>query len=148
MFKHILLPTDGSKLSDRAVERGLELAKVLGSRVTAVHVIPEFRMMADESFVLPTSPDLKKRYEKEAKARAEKLLQKISARAGTLSVACEPLVVLGDVPFEYIIDAAKKRKCDLIVMASHGRRGLSGLLLGSETSKVLTHSKIPVLVVR
>jgi nucleotide-binding universal stress UspA family protein len=148
MFKHILLPTDGSKLSDRAVERGLELAKFLGARVTAVHVIPEFRLMADESFVLPTSAELKKRYEKEAKARAEKLLQKISARAGTQSVACEGVVVLGDVPFEHIIETAKKRKCDLIMMASHGRRGLSGLLLGSETSKVLTHSKIPVLVVR
>jgi nucleotide-binding universal stress UspA family protein len=148
MFKHILLPTDGSKLSDRAVERGMELAKILGARVTAFHVIPEFRMMADESFVLPTSADLKKRYEKEAKARAEKLLQKIGSRAGTLAVDCERLVVVGDVPFEHIIDTAKKRKCDLIVMASHGRRGLSGLLLGSETSKVLTHSKIPVLVVR
>jgi nucleotide-binding universal stress UspA family protein len=148
MFKHILLPTDGSKLSDRAVDRGLELAKCLGAHVTAMHVIPEFRLMADESFVLPTSADLKKRYEKEAKARAEKLLQKISGRAGTLAVNCDGVVVLGDVPFEHIIETAKKRKCDLIMMASHGRRGLSGLLLGSETSKVLTHSKIPVLVVR
>jgi nucleotide-binding universal stress UspA family protein len=148
MFKHILLPTDGSKLSDRSVERGLELAKFLGARVTAVHVIPEFRLMADESFVLPTSGELKKRYEKEAKARAEKLLQKVSARAETQSVTCDGIVVLGDVPFEHIIETARKRKCDLIMMASHGRRGLSGLLLGSETSKVLTHSKIPVLVVR
>lgn len=148
MFKHVLLPTDGSKLSDRAVERGLELAKFVGARVTAVHVIPEFRLMADESFVLPTSADLKKRYEKEAKARAEKLLQKITGRAETLGVKCEGVVVLGDVPYEHIIETAKKRKCDLIMMASHGRRGLSGLLLGSETAKVLTHSKIPVLVVR
>ena len=62
MFKHLLLPTDGSKLSDRAVERGLELASALGARVTAVHVVPEFKMMADESFVLPTGADLKRRY--------------------------------------------------------------------------------------
>jgi nucleotide-binding universal stress UspA family protein len=148
MFKHMLLPTDGSKLSERAVERGLELAKSIGARVTSVHVIPEFRLMADESFALPTSADLKKRYEREAKARAEKLLQKITARAEAMMVKCEGVVIVGDVPYEHIIETAKKRKCDLIMMASHGRRGLSGLLLGSETSKVLTHSKIPVLVVR
>ena len=144
----MLLPTDGSKLSERAVERGLELAKSIGARVTSVHVIPEFRLMADESFALPTSADLKKRYEREAKARAEKLLQKITARAEAMAVKCEGVVIVGDVPYEHIIETAKKRKCDLIMMASHGRRGLSGLLLGSETSKVLTHSKIPVLVVR
>lgn len=148
MFKHLLLPTDGSKLSDRAVQRGLEFAKSIAARVTSVHVIPEFRMMADESFVLPTSADLKRRYEKEAKARAEKLLAKIGERAAAAGVKHDCVVVMGDVPYEEIIETAKKRKCDLILMASHGRRGLSGLLLGSETAKVLTHSKIPVLVVR
>jgi nucleotide-binding universal stress UspA family protein len=148
MFKHILLPTDGSKLSDRAVQRGIELADAIGARVTAVHVIPEFRMMADESFVLPTSVDLKTRYEKESKARASKMLEKISARAEAAGVPYESVVVIGDTPYEQIIDTAKKRKCDLIMMASHGRRGISALLLGSETSKVLTHSKVPVLVVR
>jgi nucleotide-binding universal stress UspA family protein len=148
MFKHILLPTDGSKLSDRAVQRGIEFAKSIGATVTAVHVIPEFRMMADESFVLPSSPDLKKRYEADAKARSAKMLDKIAERAKTAGVKFDGLSVRGDVPYEEIISAAKKKKCDLIMMASHGRRGLSGLLLGSETSKVLTHSKIPVLVVR
>jgi nucleotide-binding universal stress UspA family protein len=148
MFKHILLPTDGSKLSDRAIQRGIELAEALGARVTTVHVIPEFRIMADESFVLPNTVDIKRRYEKESKARAEKLLDKIGERARAAGVKYEGVAVSGDVPYEQIIDAAKKRKCDLILMASHGRRGLSGLLLGSETSKVLTHSKIPVLVVR
>ncbi|MGZ5146521.1 MAG: universal stress protein [Burkholderiales bacterium] len=148
MFKHILLPTDGSKLSDRAVQRGIELAEALDARVTAVHVVPEFRMMADESFVLPTSVDLRSRYEKEAKARALKMLHKIAARTQAAGVAYEGVVVVGDTPYESIIETAKKRKCDLIMMASHGRRGLSALLLGSETSKVLTHSKVPVLVVR
>ena len=148
MFKHILLPTDGSKLSDRAVQRGLELAETLGARVTALHVIPEFRMMADESFVLPNSVDLKRRYDKESKARADKMLAKIGERAAAAGVKFEALAINADVPYEQIIETAKKRKCDLIMMASHGRRGLSGLLLGSETSKVLTHSKIPVLVVR
>ncbi|HEV7390488.1 MAG TPA: universal stress protein [Burkholderiales bacterium] len=148
MFKHILLPTDGSKLSDRAVQRGIELAEAVDARVTAVHVVPEFRMMADESFVLPTSVDLKSRYEKEAKARALKMLDKIAARAQAAGVAYEGVVVVGETPYEHIIETARKRKCDLIMMASHGRRGLSALLLGSETSKVLTHSKVPVLVVR
>ena len=148
MFKHLLLPTDGSKLSDRAVQRGIEFAKEIKARVTAVHVIPEFMMMADESFVLPTSADLKRRYDKEAKARAEKMLARIGERGKAVGVKVEGIAVMGDLPYEEIIETAKKRKCDLIVMASHGRRGLSGLLLGSETAKVLTHSKIPVLVVR
>ena len=148
MFKNILLPTDGSRLSDRAVQRGIELATSLKARVTAVHVIPEFRMMADESFVLPTSVDLKKRYEKEAKARTEKMLAKIGERAKAAGLKYEGVCVSGDVPYEHIIETAKKKKCDLIMMASHGRRGISGLLLGSEASKVLTHSKIPVLIIR
>jgi nucleotide-binding universal stress UspA family protein len=148
MFKHILLPTDGSKLSDRAVQRGLELADAVGARVTAVHVIPEFRFMADEGFILPNSVELQRRYEKESKLRAEKMLNKIGERAAAAGVKFDGVAVSGDVAYEQIIETAKKRKCDLIMMASHGRRGLSGLLLGSETSKVLTHSKIPVLVVR
>lgn len=148
MFKHLLLPTDGSKLSDRAVQRGVELAAAIGARVTAVHVIPEFQMMADESFALPTSIELKERYEKEAKARAARMLEKIAARARAAGVKYEGLVTVGQTPYEDIIETAKKRKCDLIMMASHGRRGISALLLGSETSKVLTHSKVPVLVVR
>ena len=148
MFKHILLPTDGSKLSDRAVNRGIEFAEAIGARVTAVHVIPEFRMMADESFVLPTSAELKRRYDKEAKARAQKMLDKIGERAKAAGVKYEGVCMTGDVPYEHIIETAKKKKCDIIMMASHGRRGISGLLLGSEAAKVLTHSKIPVLVVR
>ena len=148
MFKHILLPTDGSKLSDRAVTRGIELAKAVGARVTAMHAIPEFRIMADESFVLPTTVDIKKRYEKEAKARTEKMLAKITERAKEAGVKADAVCVMGDIAYEAIIEACKKQKCDVIVMASHGRRGVSGLLLGSETSKVLTHSKVPVLVVR
>jgi nucleotide-binding universal stress UspA family protein len=148
MFKHLLLPTDGSRLSDRAVRRGIEFAREVKARVTVLHVIPEFRMMADESFVLPTSVDLKKRYDKEAKARAEKMLAKIGQRAETAGVKFNSIAVMGDVPYEQIIAAAKKQKCDLILMASHGRRGLSAVLLGSETSKVLIHSKVPVLVVR
>ncbi len=148
MFKHLLLPTDGSKLAERAVTHGLKMAQALGARITLVTVVPEFQMVADESFAVPMSGQFKQRYEKEAKARAEKMLATLKIRADKAGIRSESLVVLGDLPYKQIIDSARKRKCDLIVMASHGRRGLAGLLLGSETVKVLTHGKIPVLVVR
>lgn len=148
MFKHILLPTDGSKLADRAIIHGIKLAKALGAKVTLLSVVPEFRMIADESFAVPMSMQMKQRYEKEATVRAEKKLATISARVEKTGLQCASVVVASDLPYQQIIEVARKRKCDVVVMASHGRRGLTGLLLGSETVKVLTHSKIPVLVVR
>ena len=148
MFKHILLPTDGSKLADRAIVRGIGLAKSLGARVTLLSVVPEFRMAVDESFAVPMSGALKQRYEKDAKTRAEAMLDKIMRRITKAGVKGSTVVVASDLPFQQIIAVARSRRCDLVVMASHGRRGLTGLLLGSETVKVLTHSKVPVLVVR
>lgn len=148
MYKHILLPTDGSKLAARAVISGIGLAKSLGARVTLLSVVPEFRMVADESFAVPMSVELKRRYEQEAKLRAQKMLDQINRRVTKAGLKSEAVVIASDLPYQQIIAVARKRKCDLVVMASHGRRGLTGLLLGSETIKVLTHSKIPVLVVR
>lgn len=148
MFKHILLPTDGSKLADRAVTQGVKLAKSLGAKVTLFSVAPEFLMVADDVFAVPTSMDIKRRYDREARLRAEKMLAAIEQRVARAGLKVESVVVVSDLPYQQIIKTARKRKCDLVVMASHGRRGLSGLLLGSETVKVLTHSKIPVLVVR
>ena len=148
MFKHILLPTDGSKLADRAIVRGIGLAKSLGAKVTLLSVVPEFRMAVDESFAVPMSGTLKQRYEKDAKTRAEAMLDKIMRRITKAGVKGSTVVVASDLPFQQIIAVARSRRCDLVVMASHGRRGLTGLLLGSETVKVLTHSKVPVLVVR
>lgn len=147
MFKHILLPTDGSSLSNRAVKHGIEFARKIGARVTALHVMPAFRSFADEGFV-PLSPALKKRLEDEARARATKMLEVIARQARSKKVRCATLNVANDLPYQEIIATARKKKCDLIMMASHGRRGLSSLLLGSETAKVLLHSKVPVLVVR
>lgn len=148
MFKHILLPTDGSKLADRAIVRGLALAKSLDAKITLLSVVPEFRMVVDESFAVPMSAELKRRYERDAKARAEDMLEKVMRRVTKAGLKGSTVVVASDLPYQQIIAVAKKRKCDLVVMASHGRRGLTGLLLGSETVKVLTHSKVPVLVVR
>lgn len=148
MFKHILLPTDGSKLADRAIVRGMALAKSVGAKLTLLTVVPEFRMIADESFAVPMSAELKSRYEKEAKARAAKKLETVRQRMTRAGLKSDVVLIASDLPYQQIIAVAGKRKCDLVVMASHGRRGLTGLLLGSETVKVLTHSKIPVLVVR
>lgn len=147
MFKHILLPTDGSKLSSKAVKRGIELAKTSRARVTAIHVVPEFKLMVDEGITM-LSPALKKRFEDEGRARSRKMLDDIARQARARGVRCTTVCEASDLPYQSIIETARKKKCDLILMASHGRRGLSSLLLGSETAKVLLHSKIPVLVVR
>jgi len=148
MFKHLLLPTDGSTLAGKAVAQGFVLAKSIGARVTLLSVVPEFRMIADESFAVPMSAELKGRYEKEASLRASAMLRKLQQKAGKAGIEADGVVLVGDLPYRLIIDTARKRKCDAVVMASHGRRGMTGLLLGSETVKVLTHSKVPVLVVR
>jgi len=147
MFKHVLLPTDGSPLSNKAVTRGIEFAKKIKARVTALHVVPEFKLIGDESFALLT-PALKKRLDDEARVRTKKMLDAIARQARARGVRCATLSVASDLPYQQIIASARKKKCDLIIMASHGRRGLSSLLLGSETAKVLLHSKVPVLVVR
>lgn len=147
MFKHILLPTDGSKLSTRAVKTGIDFAKKTRARVTAIHVVPEFALMVDDGITM-LSPALKKRFEDEGRARAEKMLDDVARQARARGVRCTTMCVASDLPYQQIIAAARKKKCDLIMMASHGRRGLSSLLLGSETAKVLLHSKVPVLVVR
>ena len=148
MFKHILLPTDGSKLSNRAVRLGITFAKEVGARITTIHAVPEFRMVVEEGLVSPAAAELKKRFEAESLEHARKMLARIEKAAQEAGVECESVTVVSDYPYQVIIDTAKKKKCDLILMASHGRRGITGLLLGSETAKVLTHSKIPVLVVR
>jgi nucleotide-binding universal stress UspA family protein len=147
MFKHILLPTDGSPVSDKAVKRGIEFAKKIRARVTALHVVPEFKFMADEG-ITPLSPTLKKRFQDEGLARAKAMLEAVAKQARARGVRCATICVSSDQPHQEIVATARRQKCDLIMMASHGRRGLSSLLLGSETAKVLTHSKVPVLVVR
>lgn len=148
MFKHILLPTDGSKLSGRAVKHGIQFARSIKAKLTTIHAVPEFRMIVEEGFVSPMTAELKKRFENESQQHAKKMLAKVEKEAKAAGVKCETVVVVSDFPYQQIIEIAKKKKCDLVVMASHGRKGLSSLLLGSETAKVLTHSKLPVLVVR
>jgi nucleotide-binding universal stress UspA family protein len=149
MFKHILLPTDGSKLSDKAVKQAISVAGALGAKITAVNVVGEYHLhLQDEGFDMPEIPALKKRFEEAEAARAKKILDAVRKSASEAGVECDAVTATSDVPYEAIIKQAKKSGCDLIIMASHGYRGIKGILLGSETSKVLTHSKIPVLVVR
>ena len=145
MFKHILIPLDGSLLSEGAVRQGLRLAKILGARVTAFHVTPKFHSAGAAMELLSSTAAA---CPIDAAERAEAVLRFAARIASGLGVDCELDYVCGDSPFEEIIDAADRKACDLIVMASHGRRGIEGVLLGSQTHRVLTHSRIPVLVYR
>ena len=148
MYKHILLPTDGSKLATKAVRQGIALAKSTGAKTTVLNVMPEFQMIVDEGYVLPNVTALQKRFDEQTAKQAKKIVDTVVSEARSAGVKCAMAVDKGDHPYEAILRHAKKAKCDLIVMGSHGRTGLASILLGSETSKVLTHSKIPVLVVR
>lgn len=150
MFKHILVPTDGSTLSDNAVEKAIKLAKDLGAKITAIHIMPDAAAYVSERYnILPVlAAPVKNKYKKEAAALSKEILQQIDAEATAAGVECAQVSVISGSPYEAIIKQATKSKCDLIMMASHGRRGLQGMLLGSETQKVLTHSRIPVLVCR
>lgn len=145
MFKHVLIPTDGSKLSDKAIDKGVKFAKQIGAKVTGFHAIPEFRTFTGIAEMLEQTAG---QYKATAKVEAGKILDALRRVAEKAGVECNGETVFSDYPHEAIISVAQRRKCDLIVMASHGRRGLRGVLLGSETQKVLTHSKLPVLVLR
>ena len=145
MYKHILLPTDGSELSAKAVRDGIQLAKEIGARVTALTVTPPFYPSEMSPSALTAHAE---EHEAKSKAAAQRALGFVEETARAAGVPCTPVHRVNDGPFEEIIKVAGEAGCDLIFMASHGRRGVSALLLGSETNKVLTHSRIPVLVTR
>ena len=147
MYKHILVPTDGSKLSTKAIRVAARMAKMCQARLTGLSVIPPHVPPVYAEGVMYggiSSSNYKELRQKEAK----KALAVVDIEAQTSRLQASTMFLTADQPWRAIIDTARTKKCDLIVMASHGRRGLSGLLLGSETAKVLTHSKIPVLVCR
>ena len=144
MFKNILIPTDGSDFAVKVVEHGVLFAKEVGAKITAVTVTEPFvlRFGARQLEFAPFE------YTKLVEAQAEEALGTVSAAAEAAGVPCETLRMEHGQVYQAIIDAANSRGCDLILMASHSRRGVSAVVLGSETVKVLTHSKIPVLVYR
>jgi nucleotide-binding universal stress UspA family protein len=145
MYKHILIPTDGSLLSEDAVRQGIALARSLGAKITVITVSPTFHTFAFDPGMVTDTPQ---EYQRECEALAAKTLGAAEEAANAASVPSRALHVVHDHPYAAIIEAAQKNQCDLIFMASHGRKGVSALILGSETTKVLTHSKIPVLVCR
>ena len=144
MFKKILLPTDGSELSGKAIEGGLAFAKALGASVVGLTVVEPYSYSNLSEYRPATLDDYEQRVDKAAAAR----LGQIADAAARSGIPVETVTVKSFSPFEAIIETAKDKGCDVIFMASHGRRGLSAVLLGSETQKVLTHSTIPVMVYR
>jgi len=148
MYQHIMLPYEGSELSQKAAKLGIALAKATGAKMTVITVIVPFHTGITTPIASDIVHELEKGRDEEAKKKVGKLHADVASLAKSGGVQCESVIAMGGSPYEQIIAKAKKLKCDLIVMASHGRRGLDALLLGSETAKVLTHSKIPVLVVR
>lgn len=147
MFKHLLVPTDGSPLSTSTVDRAVSFAKEAGARITFFYAQPDFPMpiYGEGALIDPTTPE---QFARSAAEEARVILEKAKQAADSAGVTAGTDTLVNEVPYEGIIDAANRHGCDLIFMASHGRRGIAGLLLGSEATKVLTHSKIPVLIYR
>lgn len=145
MYKHILMPTDGSALAAKAIEAGFALAQATGARLTAMVAIEPFNAFAlsPESAVYNHEV-----YASQARAEAHRIVDEIAARAAERGLRCEAVVAEATQPHEAIIEVAGRTGCDLIVMASHGRRGMAAVVLGSVTQKVLAHTSTPVLVYR
>ena len=148
MYRHILIPTDGSELAHKAVVYGLSLAKALGAQITALVVEPPFHVFDVYHRTSDDLPAAYVRHGEHVKAHAAKVLAGVADEAKAAGVACDTIETEHDHAYESIIATAKEKGCDLIVLASHGRSGLSAVVLGSVTNKVLTHSTIPVLVYR
>lgn len=149
MYTHILISTDGSELAQRGVDHGLSLAKALGAKVTVITITEPIPFPAGAAGAgwVPTATDIAG-YEKAQKEQAEELLGKVRDAANKLGVETNLVHAPDTWPAEAIVQTAKAENCNLIVMASHGRRGLGRLILGSQTSEVLASSSIPVLVVK
>ena len=147
MFKHILIPTDGSPVAAKAIKAGVALAKEMGASVTGYYAIePPPTHLYGEGYLAERR--LVAELERRAKEVAEKSVDEVTVAAKAAGVPCDTSISKAVVPYKGIIAAAEKNKCDAVFMASNGHKGLTGMLLGSVTQKVLTHSKIPVLVFR
>ena len=145
MYKSILIPTDGSDLAEKAVRDGISLSKAIGAKITVLTVTIPFHIFTTDP---KTIEDTRPQYNERMKKHAATILESAANSAKASGVACDTIHVEHEHPYRAIIDTAASKGCDLIDMASHGRHGVSAMLIGSETLKVLTHSKIPVLVHR
>ena len=146
MFKHILMPTDGSEHSERAVERGIELAKLCGAKVTGIHVMPDYRMLIASDEI--QSPGLDENMDEQARAQANRFLAFVQRAADAAGVPCETLIAKGQHPYDAIVDTANARGCDLIVMTARHRKGLASMIMRNEATRVLHRASIPVLTFR
>lgn len=146
MFKHLLISTDGSSLGNKAAKAGIELARALGAKVTAYYAIEPIHPIYAEGYTF--DPSVIEGIEHTARQAGQKSVDAIGKMAKAAGVPFASVVANADTPYEGIVAVAKKRKCDVIFMSSHGRRGLSRLMMGSVTQKVLSHSGIPVVVYR
>ncbi len=147
MYQRILVPTDGSRLSAKAVQSAMELAELSGAQIVFLNVVPRYPMSYFEGGITVSMTEVGK-IEKQWSEKAQNLVDQLKAKAEGLGLKAKGLTIRSDLVAETVIACAKKNKCDLIVMASHGRKGIKRLLLGSETTHVLTHSPLPVLVLR
>ncbi len=145
MYAHILIATDGSELAGRAVEQGLTLAKTLGSKVAAVTVTEPWTAAVSGEWAVAFPVE---EYEKAAAANAAKILAQVTETAARIGIACETIHIKDQFAAEGIVEEAKTRGFDLIVMGSHGRRGIARFVLGSQATRVLTHSTTPMLICR
>ncbi|MFO1495973.1 MAG: universal stress protein [Lysobacterales bacterium] len=147
MYRHILVPTDGSEIAKRAIDSAIALARAVGARITGVYAVPEYMPPVDAMVPVYQFPS-RDEYERQAAIEAELVLKDVQQACAAAGVECSLKHGIDSHPYRLILATAKAQGCDLICMSSHGRRGLSAVLLGSETQKVLTHGDLPVLVVR
>ncbi len=147
MYKRILIPTDGSAISRKAVKQGVAFAKSIGAKVIGFFSPEDYRAIMYTEY-MPAALLSQDEFETQAKKAAEKQLAAVEKTANAAGVPYESYWMISVAPWEAIVEAARKKKCDLIFMGSHGRKGLAGIVLGSTTTKVLTHSKVPVMVTR
>lgn len=147
MFSHILVPHDGSQLSEAALMHAVKLAKALSARISVLHVITDFAGDPGD-IVMQMTPSAREAFQQRAIGEAEAILSRAKRLGSAQNVVIDGSYLPSSDPFKAIIDAVESSNCDLVVMASHGRRGWSAVLIGSETQKVLTHCRTPVLVVR
>jgi len=148
MYKHILIATDGSQLSERAVAHGMDLAAALNARVTTITVTSPWHSIDNDPTPVVDIPGAAEFVHEYLHGQSKHYLEVAETAARTKGVMCETVHVEHQHPYAAIIEMAQAKHCDLIVMASHGRRGIAAIVLGSETVKVLTHTTVPVLVHR
>ena len=148
MFRNILVPTDGGALSRKAMRAAIRLAKEQKARITGVHATPTFVPVMYDGMTPPPELVSRTAYNAAMARSAAKVLGAMEKMCAAAGIAWEGVHVPDEEPYRAVIDTARRKRCDLVLMASHGRRGVTALLLGSETQKVLTHSRIPVLVYR